>query len=270
MTPMLRGSIESARFWLGKTPIRRFAVARRHRGLRRSDCFLASYPKSGNTWLRHLLAYPLTGQETSWRKGMAEYSIIVGRHDELIPVLPNAGRLIKTHEPFLDSYERTVCVVRDPRDVAVSQYFFNRQFSSRRFFQECSFPEFLDVFIKGEACVYGNWADHCRSWIDGSQKSEVLTIKYESLKADTHGCLRQILSFLDVEVSDEIVGKAVAESSAESMRRKEKKYRQANGEEDKTFVRAAKSGGWREHFDDELHDKLKAAFRDVMSAYEYV
>ncbi len=42
---------------------RRLIVVNRHRGLKAADLMMASYPKSGSTWLRFVLAGVLSGRE---------------------------------------------------------------------------------------------------------------------------------------------------------------------------------------------------------------
>ncbi len=269
MSNLIRGSIEATRFWLSRTPIRPLVVAHRHRDLRTADCFLASYPKSGNTWLRHLLCHALTGQATQWRAGVAEYSIIVGKHFNLIPTLPNAGRLVKTHEPYLSNYHNAIWMIRDPRDVAVSQFFYNQQFSSRRFFRTCTFSEFLGAFLAGRACVYGDWASHCRSWREGSSRANVQTLRYEDLKADCVGSLTKAIDFLGLGVEQRFIEQVVAGNTADAMREKEKVYQQVHGEGDKVFVRSAKAGGWREHFTDRDLKKLRETCGELMDQYGY-
>lgn len=88
------------------------------------DTFLVSYPKSGNTWVRFLVANFVH----------AEQDVTLLGADRLIPNVDGESRkyfkqmpqprVIKSHYPFHPSYKRVIYVVRDPRDVVVSQYHF--------------------------------------------------------------------------------------------------------------------------------------------------
>jgi Sulfotransferase domain len=260
--------ISSATQWLRRSSLRIAVVKYRHRGLRPSDCFLASYPKSGNTWLRHLLVHALTGQSTDWRSKLTEYSLGVGSHAHLKPLLRDQGRLIKTHERFQRQYQRSILMVRDPRDVAVSQFHYNRGFmqdSGRR----QDFPEFFDRFLQGQVCVYGDWSSHCRSWYDACQQGKALLVKYESMKDDGVSNLRQIASFLEVTIDDETLRNVIADNSAESMKQKEQAYRSTTDRPEKSFVRSAKAGGWRDYFSPEMERRLADVFGETMTLYGY-
>jgi Sulfotransferase domain len=90
--------------------------------VRPDDTFLVSYPKSGNTWMRFLIA------------NLLQQDPPVGLLDAdcLIPIVDGKSkrffdemkspRIIKSHFSFIPAYKRVIYVVRDPRDVVMSQY----------------------------------------------------------------------------------------------------------------------------------------------------
>jgi len=88
-----------------------------HRGIGPKDVFLASYPCSGSSWMRFLLLELLAGDASFAAINVAVP--YVGRHRVAPSIVPDGGRLIKTHEPHLARYRRAVHLVRDPRDVAL-------------------------------------------------------------------------------------------------------------------------------------------------------
>ena len=77
--------------------MRDFVLSYRHRGLLPEDVMLASYPKSGSTWLSFMLA------ELLWQAGREQtlldnrYLPQIGKQSRAIRRLPNGGRLIRTH-----------------------------------------------------------------------------------------------------------------------------------------------------------------------------
>jgi hypothetical protein len=88
-----------------KTAIRRPLVWMRHRGFRPADCFVASYPRSGSTWLCFLLAEILTRNESQFGT-VNELIPQVGDHRNAKPILPTGGKVIKTHEPYRREYQK--------------------------------------------------------------------------------------------------------------------------------------------------------------------
>ena len=91
--------LKRLRYQLSKSRLRVPLVWSRHRGLKDQDVFVASYPRSGSTWLRFLLFETLTKNDAGF-DNVNRMLPDVGMHADATPLLPNQGRLIKTHEPF--------------------------------------------------------------------------------------------------------------------------------------------------------------------------
>ena len=89
------------------------------------DTFLVSYPKSGNTWVRFLLANLLYPNEAV---GFANINRLLPAPGvsprRFLKSLPRP-RILKSHEPFDVRFRKVIYLVRDPRDVAVSEYHFD-------------------------------------------------------------------------------------------------------------------------------------------------
>ncbi len=86
------------------------------------DVFLVSFPKSGNTWARFLLANLTRPEQPAT---FANIHLLIPDPSwttkKELDRLPRP-RIIKSHECFDPRYRRVIYIVRDPRDVAVSQY----------------------------------------------------------------------------------------------------------------------------------------------------
>src|SRR2546423_7743737 len=106
------------------TALGRNAAAPAARGLsvRTRDVFLVSYPRSGNTWLRFLVANALRPEEqaTFATVGDVVPDIYDVTNRDLLR-LPDP-RILKSHEPVDERYRRVAYLVRNPADVALSYY----------------------------------------------------------------------------------------------------------------------------------------------------
>ena len=214
------------------------------------DTFLVSFPKSGNTWARFLIANLIR----------PSVKIDFSNVNDVIPgpeVTPNRKlarlprpRIIKSHQYFDPRYQRVIYIVRDPRDVVVSQYHFQRK--RKLVSDDTPLENFVDRFIAGQTCYYGSWGEHVASWVSTRHgQAGFLLLRYEDMVADTPSELTKVAAFLKVDATQAQIGEAVTRSSADTMRQLEKSQAQQfsstkNTRQDIAFVRAAKAGGWRE------------------------
>lgn len=193
--------------------LRNVAIAVRHHGLVDDDVFLASYPRSGNTWIRFLLTDLTTGEAPGFPQ-VDRLIPRVGLHAEA-PALAAGHRLIKTHEPHRNEYRRAVYLIRDVRDVLVSWYGVNR-FDPQDMSQ---FDAFVQDFVSERASPYGCWQRHVSGWLRAREEgAEILVCRFEDLRADPGRTLRQIARFAGLAPSDQEIERALARNSARSMR----------------------------------------------------
>src|SRR5271169_1412716 len=91
-------------------------VAGRNLAVRPDDTFIVSYPRSGNTWTRFLLANLLhpdvTVNFTTIEKLIPDVEAQSSRYMKRLP----SPRVIKSHQYFDHRYRKVLYVVRDPRD----------------------------------------------------------------------------------------------------------------------------------------------------------
>lgn len=222
---------------------------------RDSDVYLVSYPKSGNTWMRYLMAYAI------WPE-LAEIDLIeMGaympsfglEHDCKMMRDPNSPcnqlkhRIIKEHKPYnqlASRYiKRAIYIARDGRDAMVSYW----HFCNQRDGTAIPFSEFIELSSKPEHS-YGEWSVHVTGWMNAPLDGK-LVLRYEDLITDTAGSLRQALEFVEVEVSETAVANAVERASFNSMRKLER-TKGFNLEMLKKveFVREGKVGSWQDSF----------------------
>src|SRR5207249_5512725 len=119
------------------------------------DVFLVSYPRSGNTWTRFLianLAHP--NEPTNFANIESRIPEIYLFPDRVLLNLPRP-RILKSHECFDPRYKRTIYIVRDPRDVAVSYYYY--AIKRKRIEEGYPLDDFVPRFIAAEFDIAWNW-----------------------------------------------------------------------------------------------------------------
>ncbi|HVO81117.1 MAG TPA: sulfotransferase domain-containing protein [Terriglobales bacterium] len=243
-------TLRQIRYQAAKSALRIPLVWLRHRGLEPRDMFVASYPRSGSTWLRFLLYEILTRHDAGF-DDVNRYIPDVGLHGSAVPLLPNGGRLIKTHEAYRPDYKRALYIVRDVRDVALSEYAYQKAQGWIR----CSFQEFLSAFVRGTVNGYGSWEGHVRGWLESplAAAGDLLLVRYSDLRGNTKAGLSRITQFLGVNVDLKTIEQAIQHNNVQNMRKKEDRTPQIGYDprtksiaEDKRFVRSGGVGGWRE------------------------
>lgn len=211
-------NVQVIRHHISKMPLLRPPLRwLQHQGLHPSDVFVASYPRSGSTWLRFMLYELLTGQDSDFFS--VDRTIAgVGRHRSAKPILANDGRLLQTHEPYHRAYLRSIYLVRDVRDVVISEYYFSRRWQ----YFTGEFNDFFENFLRGKANRYGFWGDQVTSWLDnGISQSEVLLIRFEDMRKNPEETLSQCIGFLGVEATISSIQKTVKNHTIDKMKKKE-------------------------------------------------
>lgn len=245
---------------------------RLERTLYPDDTLLVSYPKSGNTWLRFLVANAISGADEPVSFAALERWVpdIYRHSDRVLRGLPRP-RLLKSHEPFHPQYRKVVYLVRDPRDVAVSSYHF--EIRKRRITEEFPMEEFVDLFLQEDQGRFGSWRENVGSWVGARQGTEgFLLLRYEDLLEDTERQLDSVLSFLGREADDTKLRWAVEVSAAGPLRRlemKEHAARMFGSREDKPLVRRAEAGNWREELPEPCAESLVATWGALMKELGY-
>jgi len=248
-------------------------LAGRHYTVYPDDTFLVSYPKSGNTWVRFLLANLIHPNETvsfaNINQLLPAPGVITKRFLKSVP----RPRILKSHEPFDARFRKVIYLVRDPRDVAVSEYHFDLK--KRYIAADMTLDQFVRPFLAGETSSYGSWWEHVASWVGARQgNSNFLVTRYEDMLTDPIVETAKIAEFLGIKADAERLTSAVARSSADRMRKLEEQDADKwTGTKDTRkeipFVRAAKSGGWKESLPRRAVEEIEIAWSPLMNFLGY-
>jgi hypothetical protein len=269
---------------------RRRALERRLRGreqvrkLAEADVVVVSYGKAGRTWLRVLLSrlYQLLYGLPERLLGFDNFHA----RDRRVP------RIFFTHDNYIQDYtgwrdkrafhgRKVILLVRNPQDVAVSQYF-QWKFRMRRSKKALNdYPEHgADVPIYDFVLRPGSGIAKIVDWMNGwaaeiGRMPDLLVVRYEDLRADTAGQLARIAAFMGAPPDEAAVRGAVEYASIENMRKleSERKFWLSGGrmtprdrDDPNTYkVRRAKVGGYRDYFDDEQVARIDELVNEKLS-----
>ncbi|HVR65516.1 MAG TPA: sulfotransferase domain-containing protein [Verrucomicrobiae bacterium] len=268
--------------------------------------WLASFPKSGNTWLRAFLHNLLRNPDeaydinklTEFTKGDAQmgwYNLVDKRpgseisKEEIAALRPKIHRLmtqsrpdsvfIKTHNLLAEdrgtpmiTMEHTagaIYVIRNPLDVTIS---FAHHYG-------CS----IDEAIKSMATpglqtensdshcyeIYGSWSENVRSWTHSPHRG-LYVVRYEDMLASPSKAFNNVLNFLGLKVAGRRLEKAVEQSSFRVLQEQEK--RQSFKEKSiaaERFFREGTAGQWRKVLSQQQIEAVVAVHQEQMARYGY-
>jgi hypothetical protein len=195
--------------------------------------WLASYPKSGNTWVRSIITSLLytedglfnfeliknipqfpdnkyfknfTSDLTNFNEVMKYWRIAQNKIN-----LDNEIKFIKTHHlnckineySFTDKSNTlaTIYIVRDPRSLvsSISNHFSKTIDESAKFLLTPKFLGGKEAKAKQKPnyipTLLGTWSEHYKFWTMNNEN--LLLIKYEDLVSDTESQLKKIVKFLE-------------------------------------------------------------------------
>ncbi len=272
---------------------RRTSVERWLRGwrearlLQNSDAAIVSYGKSGRTWLRLMIS-----RFYQQRHALPEGAFL--EYDNLHRMVAEIPRLFFTHGNYLRDYtghvdsvvedfrdRPVVLLVRDPRDVAVSQYFQWRHRMRPHKKKLNAYPEHgssLSIwdFVANQEAGLDRVIGFLNLWAAACETLEsVEVVRYEAMRAEPVDALRRVLTRLGASPDEKGIQDAVDYAAFENMRKLEEQGsvkasgrrlvpgRRGNRESYK--VRRAKVGGYRDYFDDEQIAAIDARVEALLS-----
>lgn len=190
-------------------------IARDLAALRRDDVWLATFPKTGSSWVRTIVASLAHGDGST-----------LAAIDEELPALgagtlarPWTGdpvpRLVKTHHAYrpvlFGRPSRTLLLTRDPRDTLASLH---HMLSHRRI---ARFEGSLSDLVRHPRLGLDAYLRHHASWAP----SATAVLRYEALRADPAAALGEAFAALGVAIPEARLAAAVERSSLARMRKRE-------------------------------------------------
>ena len=221
--------------------------------------WLASYPKSGNTWVRSFLSAYYFTEDGSFEFDLLENFKKFPSEDFIKHRLDDPGEIIKFWKPvqeqilknkditFLKTHnclmsinghkftttrftKGVIYIVRDPRNVLTS-------FS---YHTDTSYNEALEFMMKEDTILYNkktenynsvdfisSWSNHYKTWLSNNPFKKIV-IKYENLLIDGENEFKKLIKFINLltglekNINDNKFEKALETTSFLNLQKKEK------------------------------------------------
>jgi hypothetical protein len=269
--------------------------------------WLASYPKSGNTWLRAFLHNFLRAPDRSYDINklsdvtVGDSQLVWYRHldpeldehytNERVRALrPDVHRLIaaqspdnmiaKTHNALITEEDvplinlevtaGAIYIVRNPLDVAISLSHHNKGTID----QAITYMNAKSAkSVNNERNVYeiyDTWSEHVASWT-ATPSPTLHVMRYEDMLANPQKSFASVVKFLGIEAPRQRIEKAIKLSSFTVL--KEQERRQGFRERPDgvpAFFREGKAGQWKKILTAEQIDAIVTTHREQMARFGYV
>lgn len=182
-------------------------------GPQSTDVMLATFPKSGSTWISYLL-YQLSsgGDEAFPDIKDVVIDITPGHWDPGVNPfeIPQTfkPRTYKTHGSWRLAPRgcRTIYVSRNPTDVFWSLYnFIHDLFGLEEMVEIDDFYQQYFVERFGSGHDIGNIWDHLLGWCPQRTREDVLWLHYEDLREDFSACIFRIAEFMGVGTDSDLL-----------------------------------------------------------------
>lgn len=265
--------------------------------------WLASYPKSGNTWTRSFLAhYFMPPGEAPDINNLRRFTTADMRQDffdkaagrpfvardfqEWLAVRPKAVRLIAASKPghhFVKTHCQAlrlgevdliepavtagaVYILRNPFDVAPSY----ARHLGLEIDEVISMMENEEAMVATESRifeVFGRWDAHIASWVDAPGLTRHV-MRYEDMIANTERAFRGLLGFLGAQVQDGKLRRAIRATSFKALKKQEeeKGFIERPPAMERFFARG-RAGAWREDLTPAQIGRIRKSFLPALERW---
>lgn len=275
--------------------------------MKKSIIWLASYPKSGNTWMRIFLANYLVNSKEPLpinqvhRFGMGDtiartYQMVAGRpvngndpaevlglRDQVLRgIIGNNAdvNFVKTHnirrtgngvDMAPEAYTRaSIYILRNPLDMALS-YARHHGLSLADTVHAIGHSDNATAGDASTVATFlGSWSEHVSSWTARAGYPQ-LTIRYEDLLENPEENFSNVLKHIGVPVDPGRLQRAIRHASFKEVKQQEEKHGfvEKPAEAD-SFFTSGTAGRWKTDLPKDLADQIIKDHRATMKRYGYL
>ncbi len=272
------------------------------------NIFLASYPKSGNTWLRSIIGnfynfdkeFSLSDLKSipllSIKKHFSEFkNKVYINNDELhfdwvaqniikcqnlLNNKPNHLNIFKTHSVRHKNFTNEtvnagfIYIVRDPRDTIVSLTNFSGKEIDKTI-DEFLFAKSLMITTNGAQELLSTWELNVQSWLNYNSVPRLI-IKYEDLKLNPKEIILNIKEFLNkihrlnINLRDQDIDKIIENTSFDNLKKLENKNGFDEATKHSKFFRSGTSNQWKDVLTNTQVRIIEKNLKSLMSYFNYI
>lgn len=265
--------------------------------------WIASFPKSGNTWMRLLLAHLFLPRDKEIDINSINLFTLSDQRQDFydkanggpfrtedpavwIRMRQKAVRLIAASKPphhFVKTHARiarvegfplippdvtagAIYMLRNPFDVAIS-YARHMSVSIDESIALMADPDTTNGRATGILELVGRWDHHSRDWL-GAPGLRLHKLRYEDLLTETEAEMRRLLGFLGAKVTDGDLRRAIRKTRFSELQKQEKqKGFKERPPQMKQFFHSGTAGGWREKLTPEQIGRIREEFADAIEQH---
>ena len=264
--------------------------------------WLASYPKSGNTWLRVFLFNLLTNAKTAsaieningfgysdthahlnQQEGMSAEQVANQRLETLRRIVQKEQKttFVKTHCCLSESrgYDQipmevtagAICVLRNPLDVCISMAPHYGVSLDEAIDYMASETFTIDVGESEVPYLISSWSRHVDSWTKAGPGPSLHIVRYEDMLLKPGPTFKGIAKFMGLKPPTEALKRAIKLSSFDSLRSQEDKGGfEERSEHAQNFFRVGKSNQWKEILTPKQVSRVVEDNREMMAKFNYL
>jgi len=272
------------------------------------NIFLASYPKSGNTWLRSIIGnfynfgkdFSLNDLKSipllSIKKHFNEFEdkVYVNNNDlhfdwisqniikcqNILNNKPSHLNIFKTHSARHKNFTNEtvnagfIYIVRDPRDIIVSL----KNFSGKeidKIIYEILFSKSLMISTNGAHELLSTWELNVQSWLNYNTVPRLM-IKYEDLKLNPKQIILNIKEFLNkihrlnINLGDQDIDTILVNTNFNNLRNLEDKNGFDEATKHSKFFRSGKSNQWKDALSNAQIKLIEKNLKSMMRYFNYI
>ena len=272
------------------------------------NIFLASYPKSGNTWLRSIIGnfynfdkeFSLNDLKLipllSIKKHFSEFENKVYTNNnelhfdwisqniikcqKILNNKVNHLNIFKTHSARHKNFTNEtvnagfIYIVRDPRDIIVSL----KNFSGKEIdktIDEFLFSKSLMITTNGAQELLSTWELNVQSWLNYNSVPRLI-IKYEDLKLNSKEIILNITKFLNkihrlnINLSNQDIDKIIENTNFTNLRNLEDKNGFDEATKHSKFFRSGTSNQWKDILSNSQAKLIEKNLKSLMKYFNYI